>query len=213
MGSGTYLCQYIKALKAFCRSRREDIYLYHIFGFDSFEGLPEKKSEKDNCQRWRKGLFSYSLFDVEQKVKKQGIDLERHTVHFVKGFFEKTLTPSLRKALRNSPPSVVTVDVDYYSSTKTVLEWLRPILRSGTLFYFDDIWSFGGNPNYGQLAAIKEFNEVGEGRLTPYPLLGKINYVFIYSERKPKHCSLLGLLNLGSILPFMLRKALLKVLV
>jgi hypothetical protein len=114
VGSGTYLSQYIKALKAFCSSRKEDIYLYHIFGFDSFEGLPEKKSKKDDCPRWHKGMFSYSLSDLEQKVTKHGIDLKRQTVHFIKGFFEKTLTPDLRKALHNSPPSIGTVHFHCY---------------------------------------------------------------------------------------------------
>ncbi|KKK56985.1 hypothetical protein LCGC14_3059030, partial [marine sediment metagenome] len=78
----------------------------------------------------------------------------------------------------------VNFDFDFYSSTKTVLEWLRPILNSGTLFHFDDIWSFFGHPDLGQLAAIREFNEVGDGWLVPYPRLGRNNHVYIYSRRE-----------------------------
>jgi hypothetical protein len=202
VGSGTYLSQYVKALKAFCKNREEDIYSYQIFGFDSFEGLPEKKCAKDNHPRWHKGLFSCSLSEIQRKATKLGIDLRRNTIHFVKGFFEETLTPTLRKELGKWSPSLVTIDVDYYSSTRTVLEWLRPILKDRTIFYFDDIWAFDGNPDCGQLAAIKEFNEVGEGHLSPYPVLGKMNYVFIYSEKKPSRVSTLALLNLASIFLF-----------
>ena len=178
------LMNYIKALKEFCRRSKKDLYLYHIFGFDSFEGLPNKISPKDDHKEWYKGCYSNSLSDIKQKVIKQGIDLRRGNVHFIKGFYEETLTPTLRNELRDYPPSIVTVDCDYYSSTKTVLEWLRPMLFSGTIFYFDDIWSFHGNPNYGELGAINEFNKAGKGQLTPIPLFGLNSKIFIYSRRE-----------------------------
>lgn len=184
VGWGGTLINYIKALKAFCKSSKKDLYLYHIFGFDSFEGLPKKKSPKDEHKILYKGRYSHSLSEIKQKVIKQGIDLRRGTVHFIKGFYEKTLTPALRNELREYPPSIVTIDCDYYSSTKTVLEWLRPMLFSGTLFYFDDIWLFHGNPNYGELAAINEFNRDGEGQLVPCPIFGLGSKVFMYSRKE-----------------------------
>jgi hypothetical protein len=184
VGSGMTLSAYIEALKLICAQSNKDIYQYHIFGFDSFKGLPRKEHEKDNHCKWNEGRFSHSLSAVEKKVFEQGIDLKRGTVHFVKGFFKETLTRELREKLLKWPPSIITIDVDYYSSTKTALEWLRPMLASGTLFYFDDIWCFHGNPHYGELAAINEFNKVGEGLLTQYPLLGLSSMVFIYSKKK-----------------------------
>lgn len=184
VGWGGTFISYIRALKAFCKDTKKDVYSYNMFGFDSFEGLPKKKSLKDNHPSWHAKCFSHSLSEIKQKVSEQGIDLKRGNIHFIKGFFEKTLTPSFRNKLRKWAPSIVTIDVDYYSSAKTVLKWLRPILTSGTIFYFDDIWAFHGNPNYGELAAINEFNEAGEGYLTPYPILGRIGSVFIYSKKE-----------------------------
>lgn len=183
VGWGGTLINYIDALKAYCRCSKKDFYSTNIFGFDSFEGLPEKKGPKDGNVDWHKGQFSYSLSYIEEILTKEGIDLKRGNIRFIKGFFEKTLTPALIDELSAFSPTIVTIDCDYYSSTKTVLEWLRPMLHSGTLFYFDDIWSFHGNPNYGQLAAINEFNDVGDGYLTPFPLLGLNSQIFIYSRK------------------------------
>jgi hypothetical protein len=183
VGGGFNLCAYIEALKMICVQSKKDIYKYHMLGFDSFEGLPEKEDQKDNHCMWEKGKFSHDLSDVRKRIARQGIDLRKRTVHFIKGFFKETLTPELRQKLQKWPPSIVTIDVDYYSSTKEALEWLRPILSSGTLFYFDDIWCFHGNPRYGELAAINEFNKSEEGQLTQYPLLGLSSMVYIYSKR------------------------------
>jgi len=91
------------------------------------------------------------------------IDLSRGNVRFIQGFFEDSLTSELAKDLATHPPSIVTVDVDYYSSTKSVLEWLLPFTPTGCLFYFDDIWLFYGHPQMGQVAAINELNCGGLG--------------------------------------------------
>jgi len=185
VGWGETLMEYIRALNAFCRAKRgRDFYKHHIFGFDSFEGLPEKKGLQDNHPMWMKGDFSHSVQEIQEKIHRYGVDLKQGNVHFIKGFFEDTLTPELRDNLKEFTPSIVTVDVDYYSSTKIILEWLRPFLSSGTLFYFDDIWSFHGHPGYGELCAINEFNKIGDGQLVSYPVLGKASFAYIFSRKE-----------------------------
>ncbi|MEE9378113.1 MAG: TylF/MycF/NovP-related O-methyltransferase [Candidatus Lokiarchaeia archaeon] len=183
VGWGGTLLKYIKALKTYCSLKQKSLDSFHIFGFDSFEGLPEKKSPKDDLKRWHKGLFSNDLSIIEKKVKSRGINLNRGSIRFFKGYFEETLTSQLRTELSKYPPSIVNIDCDYYSSTITVLRWLRPILQSGTLFYFDDIWSFCGHPDYGEIAAIREFNEEENGLLTPYPGIGLNSQVYIFSRK------------------------------
>jgi len=100
------------------------------------------------------------------------LDLSRGNVHFIKGFFEDSLTPALASELSAYPPSIVTVDVDFYSSTKSMLKWILPFAPTGFLFYFDDIWLFYGHPEMGPLAAINESNQSGIGYLIPYTELG-----------------------------------------
>ena len=45
-------------------------------------------------------------------------------VKFIKDYYENSLTYELRNTLVDNPPSIVNIDVDYYSSAKTVLEWI-----------------------------------------------------------------------------------------
>lgn len=187
VGWGETLSLFLTALRQASRTAGLKIDESEIFLFDSFEGLPEPKFERDkNSAYWKKRDFANSIEHIKNVVAKKRIDSS--AMHFVKGYFEPSLTDKLRNQLMSSPPGIITVDCDYYSSTKTVLEWLGPLLSTGTLFYFDDIWNFGGNPHYGENGAINEFNaEHKYGFLTPltlFPLDGPSGRVFIYSKNE-----------------------------
>jgi hypothetical protein len=183
LGWGETLTKYIGALRAFCRDLKRDIRDYKIFGFDSFEGLPGSEDPRDERIHWKRGAFSHSQDEVLSAIRRAGINPDNGSVRLVKGFFEKSLNVPLREELSKYPPSIITMDADLYSSTKTVLEWLRPILGSGTMFYFDNIWSFHGNPKYGEIAAINEFNSSGDGYLAPFPEFGIQSCSYIYSRK------------------------------
>jgi len=90
-------------------------------GFDSFEGLPED---------WRPG-HDHGHFGTAGPPR-----IEDPRVSFVVGWFDDTLADY-------KPPEhdqlIVNVDSDLYSSAKTVLNWLEPHVRSGTLVYFDEL--------------------------------------------------------------------------
>jgi hypothetical protein len=184
VGEGRSLAIFLKALDSFCSDYKIDPSKFRIFAFDTFEGLPEPTHSSDKKAGWYKGLFGHSVSEIKDRLSYYGVDYKKFNIRFIEGNFDQTLTTSLRKELEEFPPTIVNVDVDYYSSSKTVLEWLRPILSSGVKFYFDDIWAFAGNPNYGELRSIKEFNEVNDGFLTPYPVLGMPGDVYIYSKQE-----------------------------
>ena len=181
VGWGSTMSKYLRALAVFCRGKSLRMEDFRIFGFDSFEGLPSPRDARDSLISWPKGAFAVSEDTILERVRKEAGG--KALVRLVRGFFDESLTNGLRTELSRYPPSIVTVDVDYYSSAKTVLEWLRPILVSGVIFYFDDIWSFHGNPLYGELAAIQEFNDRNEGFLTPFPILGMTGYAYVYSKK------------------------------
>jgi len=93
-----------------------------LHGFDSFEGLPEVWNTQ----------FPKGAFDVDGKIPK--IDDPR--VHFHKGWIEDTLS-------QWQPPTgfdqlFINLDLDIYSSTKTALTYLEPLIVPGTLIYFDE---------------------------------------------------------------------------
>ncbi len=191
VGVGNSLTMYLKEVSVFCKNHNVSSDKLKIFAFDSFEGLPKSELDEDNprlgsmddsTRLWSEGEYSCSQQDIKKKIKNLKIK-NIPDITYIEGFFEKTLTDSLRDKLIKNPPAIITIDVDYYSSTKIVLNWLRPLLQSGTIFYFDDIWPFSGNPNCGELLAIKEFNDKNLGYLTPYPIFGMISQVYIYSKK------------------------------
>jgi macrocin-O-methyltransferase TylF-like protien len=171
VGRGRTMARYLRALKLYCEVANLDPYSYSIFAFDSFEGLPPKESPRDDYPNWKPGLFRHTLEEARAKISSQ-LDLSKGNLRFIKGFFQDTLTASLVAELSKHPPSIVTIDVDYYSSTKTILQWLLPFTPTGCLFYFDDIWAFSGHPEMGELAAINEVNRDGTGYMIPYTELG-----------------------------------------
>lgn len=90
-------------------------------GFDSFEGLPED---------WRPG-FNRGMFACDPPPAYPN---ERLVI----GLFEDTL-PRLRMvADTNEPLALVHIDCDLYSSTRTVLQFVGPLLRKGTVIVFDE---------------------------------------------------------------------------
>ena len=170
VGWGSSLLKEIYALRSFCKYAKKNFYDNDIYLFDSFQGLPPKLDPRDDNPEWGHNVFAHGEQEIRELLLKHNVDLNKGNVHFIKGYYQETLTPELRKKIKK--PSIITIDVDYYSSTKTVLEWLRPILSDGVLFYFDDIWSFHGDPNRGELAAINDFNRSNDGYLVPYHAIG-----------------------------------------
>lgn len=99
-----------------------------VYGFDSFEGLPEDRSHFQ-----RKGRFS------------QGGKLPENlpeNAEVVKGWFDDTLPPFF--AAHDGAIRLAHVDCDLYSSTKTVLAHIGPRLRPGSLILFDEYFNHPG---------------------------------------------------------------------
>ena len=129
----------------------------HFFGFDSFEGLPPADGIDVADGRFFEGQFACSKQEVEKNLYQNGMDAERTTL--VKGFYEDSLTEKLRTQHDFKPASVVLLDCDYYASTKTALDWMKPYIKVGTVLLFDDWFSYGDDNELGQQKALAEFLE------------------------------------------------------
>ena len=92
-----------------------------LYGFDSFEGLPEGG-----------GSWSQGQFDTGQRIP----EISDDRVRFIKGWFEETL-PSFEVPTHDR--LVLNLDADLYSSTVCVLSHLKCHVRPGTLIYFDEL--------------------------------------------------------------------------
>jgi hypothetical protein len=80
-------------------------------------------------------------------------------VHLVPGFYDEVLTPSLRQTLDLQAAAIVHVDCDLYKSTKTVLDFITPVLQDGTIIIFDDWFHYRGHPHRGEQKAFGEWRE------------------------------------------------------
>ncbi len=96
-----------------------------VFGFDSFEGLPET---------WRPG-FEQGAF------RRVGLPEVAKNVELVVGWFEDTL-PGFIAAHPNETLSLLHVDCDLYSSTKTVFAMLAGRIVPGTIILFDEYFNY-----------------------------------------------------------------------
>lgn len=142
-------------LQAFKHCESLDIQNIHYYGFDSFEGLPPAEGIDEADGRFFEGQFACSLEDVQKNLTENGMDSSRATL--VKGFYEDSLTEELRAQHDFKPAAVLMLDCDYYSSTKTALDWMQPYIRVGTVLLFDDWFSYGDDNELGQQKALEEF--------------------------------------------------------
>lgn len=112
-----------------------------IYGFDSFEGLPEAWSGYSTSG----GHFAVvELPEVEKNVT------------LIKGFFDATLSHFL--AANKEDISFMHIDCDLYSSTKTVLECTADRLKKGAVIVFDEYFNYPNWQNH-EYKAFKEFCE------------------------------------------------------
>lgn len=184
-GWGGTLSHFLKACNRFCSDHHFDIGQIRIVLFDSFQGLPDESAMEDYNPEWGKGKFAYSRDYITEIIRKHNFPLQNVT--FVEGFYETTLTPALAEQLKKSPPSILTIDVDYYSSTRLALNFLAPLLPSGAVFYFDDLYSFFLHPDMGQPKAIREFNETGTGYLNILTYKNHAGKCYIFTRKQWEH--------------------------
>ena len=148
--------------------------------YDSFEGLPEPKGTPDLHEFVGKGSFkSTGITDISNLLKKSGCESAR--LKLVSGYFDESLTEDLKNDLGFPKASIVNIDVDYYSSTIDVLNWIEDLLYDGSLIYFDDINFYNRNPSKGQVKAINEFNGLRKNAgLAAMPGLDRFERVYVY---------------------------------
>jgi hypothetical protein len=119
-----------------------------FFGFDSFEGLPE---------RWRglsAGAFGTDAIPV----------IEDERVSLIVGWFEDTL-PQFE--LPPYDQLIVNIDSDLYTSARTILTWLESRLRPGDLISFDE---FADRDH--EMRALFEFLVASQIRVRPLAIGG-----------------------------------------
>ena len=122
-----------------------------VFGFDSFEGLPEAWVRTKEGQRYAAGHFALP-----------GLPPVEPNATLVAGFFDASLPEWL--ATHPGPVALLHNDSDLYSSTRDTLRLLNDRIVPGTVIVFDELcdWTDSGvydNWEQGEWRALAEWME------------------------------------------------------
>jgi hypothetical protein len=126
----------------------------HLYAFDSFEGLPAPKGIDDHPQ-WEKGAMSIGIEKFKRILKSAGVKESEYTL--IPGYYSDSLPHLLLDKLNLKIAALIYVDCDLYESTVTVLDFVLPLLQTGTIIAFDDFYCFNGDPDRGEQLAWREF--------------------------------------------------------
>lgn len=104
-----------------------------LYGFDSFEGLPEdwKISFNEKFNKHKKGYFAVDNLPVVKS-----------NVSLVKGFFDTSL-PKWLTTNKINTIKILHIDSDLYSSAKIVFDNLNNFIVPGTVIVFDEFYPWG----------------------------------------------------------------------
>lgn len=119
-----------------------------VHGFDSFEGLPE-----DWNAEYGKGQFH-----TQGKMPQVRSNVTLH-----KGWFDDTVPP-FAAAHKDEPVSLLHIDCDLYSSTKTVFDALGSQLVPSSVILFDEYFNY---PEWRD-HEYKAFQELVQARSLEY---------------------------------------------
>lgn len=143
-------------VKAFHAAQAENLKSMKFYAFDSFKGLPEIEGvDADGFCYFSKGDYACSIDEFKKYILKQGVDLDK--IEIIPGWYNEILNEETKKKLPIRKASLVWIDCDLYESAVFVLDFITDYVCDGTILYFDDWFSFRGDPNRGEERAFREW--------------------------------------------------------
>lgn len=139
-----------------------------IFGFDSFEGFPD-----DGRTDWKQD------FSLNGQLPEVPINVE-----LVKGYFDNTLK-SFAQENMGKKLSLLHVDCDIYSSTKTIFDELSHMIQPGCVIVFDELLHYRGFEN-NEIKAFYEFLQQSNRRFEWLAIRDKVMDFETYQSIKPE---------------------------
>jgi len=120
-----------------------------IYGFDSFEGIPEAWIEyKIDGTKSGREFYPKNGMTLNKEPPKV-----KDNVKLIKGWFKDVL-PEFMK-YNNKPIKFMHIDCDIYSSTKDIFASVKNNIVNGTIIVFDEL--FMGEDIYNEFKAFYEF--------------------------------------------------------
>lgn len=126
-----------------------------FYAFDSFEGLPEIKSNIDRGGGFKGGDYKCDLETFKKILIKNGIDINEVTI--APGWYEQVLNEKTKRDLDIKSAAIIFIDCDLYESAVSVLNFVTDYVVDGTIIIFDDWYNFKGDPDKGEQKAFREW--------------------------------------------------------
>ena len=126
----------------------------HIYGFDTFRGLPAPTPVDGEWNVVAKGFWNYSQEHVRDELLLAGLDRDfiSANITFIEGEFSESIPP----LWEGEPIALLHLDCDIYESYRVALERLYNYVTPGGIIAFDEY----GYENWpGATKAIDEFFE------------------------------------------------------
>ena len=138
---------------AYLTAKKMNLKSMRFFGFDAYKGLPKGTDEEHDVLK--KGFYACSFEKMKECLKRRGINPD-DTI-WIKGWYNETLNDKTIKKHNIKKIGIVFIDCDTYSSSKTVLDFLAPLITEPAIFCFDD-WKLYDMDIKGT-GEYKSFNE------------------------------------------------------
>jgi hypothetical protein len=152
-----------------------------LWAFDSFQGLPQPESGLDAHPAWTPGAMATSLAKFQQICRRAGMR-ERDDYRTVAGFYRDSLGSA---AELPADIALAYVDCDLHSSTRDVLQFLKPRLKHGMVLAFDDWHCIAPDAISGERAAFLEFQrEENRFHFLPFLPIGWHGTSFVVEDRR-----------------------------
>lgn len=140
---------------------------FDVYGFDTGTGMPPAIDHRDHPELWQAADFPMDVEGLQRALPS--------FAHLMIGDVEDTIPSFLANLSPQAPLAFVSLDVDYYSSSKRALEVFKgePTQYLPTMqLYLDDIVIDNANPWCGELLAVNEFNaETQMRKIAPVPMV------------------------------------------
>jgi hypothetical protein len=150
-----------------------------FFAFDSFEGLPAPVVERDGT------VFEERSYKAPRPLFEETIATAARgwQVRVVPGYYNVSLTPQVVHEHNLRAAAFVNIDCDLYDSTMSALEFVTPLLQTGTVIYFDDWFYCGGDMRLGEAGACADWLAKNPAiSLVDYGNVGVMGKIFIVNR-------------------------------
>ena len=111
-----------------------------FYAFDSFQGLPDHKNNFEQNAWHLKGMLKTELKNFEKHISKYR---KNKRIEIIKGFYNDSLTPKLKKKFQKKKINVsfINIDCDLENSVKDSLDFALNFIVNGTVLYIDDYYT------------------------------------------------------------------------